>query len=83
MGKAWYLSLCVLVLVFCGCVSAEKVPVPSRWVGGPVVLLPGVKGSVDDEGVKDPTIVQYQGKWHIFYTISRNTTTKYQNQYTQ
>ena len=71
MGKVQYLSLCVLVVVLCGCAPSGKVPVPTRWVGGPVVLMPGAKGSVDDEGVKDPTIVQYQGKWHIFYTISR------------
>jgi hypothetical protein len=39
-------------------------------MGGPVILSAGEKGTFDDVAVKDPTIVYYQGKWHLFYTIS-------------
>ncbi|HUT30786.1 MAG TPA: non-reducing end alpha-L-arabinofuranosidase family hydrolase [Sedimentisphaerales bacterium] len=49
---------------------SQTVKVPSRWVGGPVILTAGEKGSFDDVAVKDPTIVCYQGKWHLFYTVS-------------
>jgi len=45
--------------------------IPSRWIAGPVILSPGKKGSFDDKGVKDPTIVNYHGKWYLLYTISR------------
>lgn len=71
MGKAWYLSVSILIAIVCGCVWAGDVPIPSRWVGGPVIFSVGNKGTFDDQGVKDPTIVNYHGKWHLFYTISR------------
>jgi hypothetical protein len=51
-------------------VWSETVKVPSRWVGGSVILSAGEKGTFDDVAVKDPTIVHYQGKWHLFYTVS-------------
>ena len=71
MGKVWYLPVSLLTVVLCGCVSTAEMEVPSRWIGGPVILSVGKKGSFDDKGVKDPTIVNYCGKWHLFYTISR------------
>jgi len=46
------------------------VKVLSKWVGGPVILSAGEEGSFDDVAVKDPTIVYYQGKWHLLYTVS-------------
>jgi len=51
--------------------AARTTPVPSKWLAGPPILLPGAKGAFDDRGVKDPTIVKHRGRWYLFYTISR------------
>ena len=54
----------------CGRPAAAAARVPSKWLAGPVILTAGKKGTFDDIAVKDPSIVRYQGKWHLFYTIS-------------
>jgi hypothetical protein len=46
------------------------VNVPSKWTVGPPIFAAGDKGTFDDVAVKDPTIVKYDAKWHLFYTIS-------------
>jgi endo-1,4-beta-xylanase len=71
MRKIWFLSIVVLFVVSCDVARFQPVKVPSKWIGGPPTLLAGKKGSFDDEGIKDPTIVNYGGRWHLFYTISR------------
>jgi endo-1,4-beta-xylanase len=38
------------------------------WTVSVPVLLPGPPGSFDETAVKDPTIVRYNGRWHLFYT---------------
>ncbi|MHC4529847.1 MAG: non-reducing end alpha-L-arabinofuranosidase family hydrolase [Planctomycetota bacterium] len=70
MRKIWFLSLAVLFVPSCH-FTQQTVNIPSKWIGGPPILLPGNKGSFDDAGVKDPTIVNFRGRWHLFYTISR------------
>jgi predicted GH43/DUF377 family glycosyl hydrolase len=47
------------------------VKVPSNWIGGQPIFLWAKKGPFDDKGVKDATIVNYGGRWHLFYTVSR------------
>jgi len=39
-----------------------------KWVVSKPVFINGEKGSFDDIAVKDPTIVFYNGKYHMFYT---------------
>ncbi len=38
------------------------------WFVSEPILQAGPAGTVDDVSVKDPTIVQYGGKYHMFYT---------------
>jgi hypothetical protein len=38
------------------------------WQAGPPILLPGAVGTFDQTAVKDPSVVFYDGKWHLFYT---------------
>jgi glycosyl hydrolase family 62 len=43
-----------------------------HWRAEPSPLLTrGSAGSFDDVSVKDPTIVEHEGKWHLFYTAFR------------
>lgn len=41
---------------------------PDVWNAGPVLLAPGPAGSFDETAVKDPSVVQFQKRWHVFYT---------------
>lgn len=49
-----------------------------KWFVSEPVLRAGPPGAVDDISVKDPTIVYYSGKHHLFYTskASREAATK-------
>lgn len=38
------------------------------WTAGAPILLPGPAGSFSEVSVKDPSIVFFQGKWHLFFT---------------
>jgi hypothetical protein len=38
------------------------------WIAGSRCFLDGPPGAFDDIAVKDPSIVYYGGKWHLFYT---------------
>jgi hypothetical protein len=69
MCKIYVLSLAALSFSTCDFAQSRTVKVPAKWVGGPVVLSAGEKRSFDDVAVKDPTIVYYQDKWHLFYTV--------------
>jgi len=40
----------------------------TRWRLGAVVLGPGDTGAFDEVAVKDPSVVFFQGRWHVFYT---------------
>ena len=75
IGRTVMLKTCLLVstLLFVASGNSEQsqaVNVPSKWIVGPPLLAAGEKGSFDDVAVKYPTIVNYDGKWHVFYTIS-------------
>lgn len=39
-----------------------------RWIVSEPVFTPGPAGTFDDVAVKDPTIVYYDGAYHLFYT---------------
>jgi hypothetical protein len=40
-----------------------------RWEVGPPLVAPAVRADDPCVSVKDPTIVQYAGRWHLFCTI--------------
>ena len=50
-----------------------------KWTVSKPVFQAGPKGTFDDVSVKDPTIVFYNGKYHMFYTskAARETAKKY------
>lgn len=41
---------------------------PDAWTVGEPVFLHGPAGTFDAVAVKDPTIVFFEGTWHLFYT---------------
>jgi len=46
-----------------------------RWTVGPPLVSPAVRPEDPCQAIKDPSIVQYNGRWHLFCTIrSRNRT---------
>lgn len=48
--------------------TVAQVPVENRWEIGVAVMSHGPDGSFDEISVKDPSIVFYEGMWHLFYT---------------
>jgi len=40
-----------------------------RWTTGPPVLRPVLSGDEQWMSVKDPSVVQYEGRWHLFCTV--------------
>jgi hypothetical protein len=70
MRKICFALMTIFSVLPCDFAQSQTVKVPSRWIGGPPVLLPGKKGTFDDTGVKDPSIVNHRGRWHLFYTVS-------------
>ena len=60
---------CVSILtVSCSGQSRQGLFQYEQWTVSPPVFQPGPKGTFDDVAVKDPTIVFYQGHYHMFYT---------------
>ena len=45
----------------------------NTWKVSDPILSPGAQGSFDDVSVKDPSVVFYEGKWHVFYTAGGKT----------
>jgi hypothetical protein len=43
------------------------------WQVGEPILLPGPEGSFDHVAVKDPSVVFFEGWWHLFYTARSET----------
>ena len=40
----------------------------NQWTISTPILRPGPQGSFDEVSVKDPSIVHFEGMWHLFYT---------------
>lgn len=47
-----------------------------KWVTSPPIFKAGPTGTFDDVAVKDPTIVYFDDKWHVFYT-SKSSSAKF------
>ncbi|MHC4636811.1 MAG: non-reducing end alpha-L-arabinofuranosidase family hydrolase [Planctomycetota bacterium] len=65
-----FLLLAVLVIFSTDLTAARKITKPGQWIAEAPIFSAGPKGTFDDIAVKDPSIVSYKGKWHLFYTIS-------------
>lgn len=52
----------VMLLAACGGVRAAS------WRAGLALLSPGLAKSFDETAVKDPSVVFFEGRWHVFYT---------------
>jgi glycosyl hydrolase family 62 len=56
----------------------QRIPIPlilsaallgaASWKAGPPIFTPGPSGAFDETAVKDPSVIYYAGKWHLFYT---------------
>jgi len=66
MGKT--IAPAVLALSFVGFYNAQAAEY--QWKIGDAVFCVGPLGSMDEVAVKDPSIVFFEGKWHLFYTAS-------------
>jgi hypothetical protein len=74
-----------LSVLFAGCCDQKsQQPKPlfqyDRWTVSEPILQAGPPGSFDDIAVKDPCMVYYNGKYHLFYTskFTRETAEKMQ-----
>ena len=47
-----------------------------KWVVSEPLLTKGPSGTFDDAAVKDPSIVYYKGKYHLFYTSKSTKSTR-------
>lgn len=67
-------SVCVFVIAFWNLGFAQKdtTPTKKQWTVGSPIFEKGQKGAVDEVSVKDPSIVYYENKWHLFYTARSN-----------
>ena len=61
------LVICTVMTGFIA-VAGEAGNDHKQWLVGSLVMLPGPEGSFDEVAVKDPSVVFYEGKWHVFYT---------------
>jgi len=62
--KSWLLA-CILAV---STVAMAAGTVENKWEISAPVLSQGPEGSFDQVAVKDPSIVFFEGKWHLFYT---------------
>lgn len=76
MEKKHYLGLALAMLAGVQMASSKtngtKVPfeTPLKWTASDIVVGPVPDGSHPVVAVKDPSIVRYKGKWHIYATTA-------------
>lgn len=68
-----------LVFLLVSCLSLSCTDPKNTWYLSDPILEPGPYNSPDEVSVKDPTIVNFGGLWHLFYTArdSLEYTTRY------
>lgn len=60
------------------CVNAKKPLFQyEKWIVSKPIFTKGKEGEMDDASVKDPSIVFYNGKYHLFYTTKALKKTKH------
>lgn len=55
-------------LLVVGVMIAGPARADVQWQVGVPVLVPGQAAAFDETAVKDPSVVFFQDKWHVFYT---------------
>ncbi|NLS92843.1 MAG: hypothetical protein GXX96_11875 [Planctomycetaceae bacterium] len=80
-----YLALALLAVLTGGSSAAEgTAALPyERWTVSEIIMGPGRRGAFDDVAAKDPSIVFYQGKYHVFYTSKATRQTARTLQYVE
>ena len=63
-----FLIAFVLCLLAGALARGENPDRQNLWMAGPPLLGPTVAGHFDSIAVKDPSIVFFDGNWHLFYT---------------
>ena len=56
--------------------EAATFKVPHTWEYSPPLIAPEVRESNLSRAQKDPSVVFYQGEWHIFMTIKLKNATR-------
>jgi len=68
------ISICVLAyLVMVATAAVVDQPSENTWQISAPILSPGPKGAFDEVAVKDPSLVFFEGRWHLFYTARSKT----------
>lgn len=63
-------NLTVILLLLVNTFSfADKLPKAFQWNVSPPLIAPAESESDFYFSIKDPTVVQYDGKWHLFCTV--------------
>ncbi|MEO1528265.1 MAG: non-reducing end alpha-L-arabinofuranosidase family hydrolase [Planctomycetota bacterium] len=64
---------CLLLLVFtiageftCG---EDTIRLPKQWEYSAALISPETRDEVPSRAQKDPTLVQHEGRWHVFMTV--------------
>ena len=57
-----------LLCIMCNLFGIEEDGSGPLWCVSASVLQPGVPGAFDEVAVKDPSVVYFEGNWHLFYT---------------
>ena len=55
-------------LITISAVALAGKTIENKWEISDPILYPGPEGSFDEVAVKDPSIVFFKGRWHLFYT---------------
>ena len=54
----------------CGITSGEdSIELPKRWVYSSPLISPESREDEPSRAQKDPTLVQHEGRWHVFMTV--------------
>jgi len=76
MFKTYNLKTALLLTLFCLCSSDTRaqgenseIPESFKWKISPPLLSPAVRTDDPCYSVKDPSVVYYNGRWHLFCTI--------------
>ena len=72
MSVLLHVTVC-LFLCLAATLGAAVEPGKNTWTIGDPILRPGPAGSFDEVAVKDPSIVLFEGNWHLFYTARSRT----------
>jgi hypothetical protein len=62
-------TLVLWVLIFAPLAHASDLPDRFRWTSSPPLVAPVERPGDPCFSVKDPTVVRYNGRWHLFCTI--------------